>query len=155
MNTSITTHSNSIIVKGPYNTDFIERARRYGGKWSGGAWQFDILIEKQVRDLCVEVYGTDGISTDLCNIEVTISDEHYRSQGPIELNGRIIAKATGRDSGATIGDGVTVLQGGFKSGGSSKNWATCVNGGGAKIIFATSRGKQRRNTLGMTLISKY
>lgn len=38
--------------------------------------------------------------------------------------GRIIARATGRDSGARLGDGVVLLSGQFSSGGSVRNWKT-------------------------------
>lgn len=135
MTTTITTTQAQISVSSPYNAVFIEKARRYGGKWSAGAWHFDVLIESKIRQLCLEIYGTDGFITDLCTVEVSVNENCRGRQEPIELNGRVIAKASHRDSGATIGEGVTVLEGGFSSGGSSKNWATTVNPGGAKVLI--------------------
>lgn len=48
-------------------------------------------------------------------------------QGPVEVAGRTIARAWGRDSGAKLGDGVVKLQGRVGSGGSMKNWETVVD----------------------------
>lgn len=44
----------------------------------------------------------------------------------IYLAGRVIAGARGRDSGVTIGNGVVLVSGEIKSGGSVKNWLTVV-----------------------------
>jgi hypothetical protein len=130
MNIQITVNGTTVAVKSPYNSEFVTTAKRYGGKWKNGQWVFDARDEERVRALCQEVYGTDGLSTGLCTIRAKYSgDWHdYADRGPIEIAGRTIARAWGRDSGAKLGEGVVVLEGGFSSGGSMKNWTTRVIG---------------------------
>ena len=53
-------------VSAPYSTDFIDAAKQVGGKWDGTShcWSFALEHERQVRALCLQVYGTvDGVPT--------------------------------------------------------------------------------------------
>ncbi len=47
-----------LIVKAPYNKDFIEGAKRLGGMWNSSkkVWVFDTDEEEDVRDLIEEAF---------------------------------------------------------------------------------------------------
>jgi hypothetical protein len=141
-NTTITTTDTQITVTGPYNSEFIAKARRLAGKWHAPSWVFDIRDENAVRAACLKCYGTDGHTTDLVDVRVTIPHDGRGvggARGPIELFGRTLARAFGRDSGAKLGDGVVVEAGGFGSGGSMKNWTTTVKDDTVVVLRDVSR----------------
>jgi hypothetical protein len=99
-----------------------------GGKWDSEekCWVFPDYVSDKVEDL--EKYN------DLIPVEITINDDIYESQDAITLGGQEIAKASGRDSGARVCDGVSVIEGGFSSGGSIANWKTTAMAG---TVFRT------------------
>lgn len=113
-----------IKVTTPYNKDFVEKARNFRGKWHKEAWWFDDSILEYVRDAMMEVYGTTGEQpVEYCSLLIKdYSDEAQR--GPVELFGRVIARAFGRDSGAKLGEDIVFISGDYRSGGSVKNWYT-------------------------------
>ncbi|HAM57562.1 MAG TPA: hypothetical protein DCQ64_19975 [Candidatus Rokubacteria bacterium] len=121
-------------VVAPYNSNFVAAAKRLGGKWSDGAWTFDARDDARVRALCVETYGTDGQTSDLVTLRIAWSERSAAAQDVVSVRGRTIARATGRDSGAKLGDGIVVLAGGFGSGGSHKNWETTVWDGTVVLV---------------------
>lgn len=133
---TITIKDGALSVKAPFNGNFNGRAKRLGGRWDGytRSWTFDARDEKRVRDLCWDVFGQDGIRSDLCTIEVVFDAGDSCCCGPLDVCGRTVARASGRDSGATLGDGVVILKGGFSSGGSVKNWATQTRNGATVLI---------------------
>lgn len=131
---SITGSGDRLMVASPYNASFVRRARTLGGKFVDRVWTFDARDEARVRALCHEVYGTDGVESDLCTVRVMFECGLARLCAPIAIGGRTVARATGRDSGATLGDDVVVLEGGFTSGGSYKNWKTLVLDGTSVLI---------------------
>ena len=53
----------------------------------------------------------------------------------IRIAGREVARATSRDSGAKLGEGVVLLSGGFASAGSVKNWGTESKSDGATVLI--------------------
>ena len=121
-------------VVSPYIPSFPPAARNLGGKWnpSAAAWIFDVRDEERVRDLLMEVYGTDGspeTGADLVTLRVTLNQDWAARTDPLYLAGRCVARAYGRDSGAKLGDGVVVVAGRFTSGGSVKNWNTVGRAG--------------------------
>lgn len=124
MTISISANSDKISVVSPFNSDFVKDARNLGGNWSGGAWVFDAREEADVRAACMKHYGEDGFTKDTIDVLVTFMTEKFANRKPIVLFGRTVARAVGRDSGARIGNGVVLKSGGFKSGGSVKNWET-------------------------------
>jgi hypothetical protein len=75
----------------------------------------------------VSCYGTTG-EEPYENVDLVIYNfsDSVRG-GAVELFGRTIAKARGRDSGAKLGDGIILLNGSVDSGGSVKNWTTDVD----------------------------
>lgn len=118
-----------IAIDTPYNPNFVKKIKVTGGRWDGErrVWVTDARNIEAVRSIMREVYGRDdGPEVDLVTIKVTVTGEIYAGRGPVVLFGRTIASATGRDSGARVGDKVAFIQGGPRSGGSVKNWATEV-----------------------------
>lgn len=111
-----------VYVKSPYNKLFVSRAKGLNGKWvsSTGEWSFDGRDEQRVRDLCTELYGTDGRTQALLvTLRVTLGSIDGRD---ITLGGRSLVRRRERDYNVNLGDGVIVLAGGFLgSGGSVKN----------------------------------
>lgn len=131
-------------VVSPFHPDFAPRARALGGKWMDRSWRFDTRDEQRVRELCREIYGTDGspiLAADLITVRISFDSNISVSKSAIFLGGRCVARATGRDSGARIGDGVVFLEGRPKSGGSVKNWETVIPAGCVAEIRDVPRSK--------------
>lgn len=135
----ITTLEKTISVESPYNSEFVDGARNLAGKFSAGAWHFDIRDEKDVRDLCMRAYGTDGKRVNQCDIEITFKDDYFASKSPIILFGISVARAFGRDSGAKLGYSVKVVSGKFDSAGSMKNWGTSCDEGTVIVLRDVSK----------------
>ena len=64
---------------------------------------------------------------EICFVEITALHDILR-ESPTFL-GYTIAKSTGRDSGATLGEDVYQVEGKISSGGSIKNWYTVIKEG--------------------------
>lgn len=117
-----------IEVVTPYNQEFVRRCRNLRGKWDAEktAWIFDESIEEYVKQALMDCYGTTGEEiVEYCNLLVTDYSD-FGSKGPVELFGRTIAKAWGRDSGAKLGGDIVWIAGTYRSGGSVKNWGTDI-----------------------------
>jgi hypothetical protein len=135
MTVEITTSGSTLTIRSPYNAEFVTAAKCLGGKWRDGAWHLDARDEARARTLCREIYGTDGASVaDVVTLRVEWRQSDSQHTDPISLHGRTIARATGRDSGARLGDGVAMLSGRFGSGGSMKNWRTTVAAGTIVLV---------------------
>jgi hypothetical protein len=118
-----------VTVESPYNPEFSSRARGLGGKWKAPLWIFDERDEKRVKELCVEIYGTDGVDSDLVSIRVTLEEDDWNYELSFYVAGRQVARAFDRDSGARLGEGVILLNGKFGSSGSRKSPAITVDKG--------------------------
>ena len=123
-----------LYVTSPYLPAMIKRARGLGGEFLDGRWVFALRHEVQVRGMLVDCFGTDGTPTSLVTVRFPYESDVLQetSRGSYTAFGRLVARATGRDSGARIGPGVLILSGGFNSGGSMKNW-TITNKEGTRI----------------------
>ena len=127
MSVTITNENNKLVVRSPYHPDFPHGAKRLGGRWVNGAWSFDLRDADRVRELCRDIYGTDGdISEPTVTLRASWPDGGQEYDGAVYVAGRQVARARDRDSGAALGDGIIVLAGGFGSGGSRKNWTTDI-----------------------------
>lgn len=131
---TITATGNMVAVNAPYNSEFISAAKRLGGRWNAPEWVFDARDEARVRALLIECYGTDGEVADLVTIRIEWTENESAKRASIEANGRTIARADGRDSGARLGDGVVLLDGEFGSGGSRANWTTTARAGTVVLV---------------------
>ena len=128
----VTRTETTLSVLSPYNSLFVADARKLAGRWQTPCWTFDVRNEEAIKKILRRAYGVTTINSDgSCQLDVVSVRIHYpeadsRHQGGFTAQGRTIATATGRDSGATLGEGVVLESGDFDSGGSMKNWTTCV-----------------------------
>lgn len=125
----------TIEVVTPYNREFVEKARNLRGKWNSAksAWVFDDSIEEYVKQALIDCYGTTGEGPiEYCSLLIKKHTDQA-DKDAVELFGRTIAKAYGRDSGAKLGDGIVWIDGTYDSGGSVKNWRTDVYSGTFEI----------------------
>jgi len=158
MKIAITTAADeqTISVESPYLADFVGRARALGGRWSAAerAWIFDAAAEEPVRALLRDVYGTDGSEEQMgiaapVTLYVYATQETRGERAPLTLqSGITLARAFGRDSGARLGDSVAHLRGPKPtSGGSMKNWRTCIPKGCLLAVYAVPRALAERALL--------
>jgi hypothetical protein len=145
MNFQIEKNENTISVTADYNDEFVKVARTMGGKWHSPSWVFDIREEDLVRSTCLKIYGTDGVNTDLVDVQITLNDFDAKKCAPIVIFGKTVARAFGRDSGAKIGTGIVIKSGKFGSGGSAKNWLTTAENGTSFIMRDVSRSLVEAN----------
>lgn len=118
----------------PYNAEFVKKIKNVGGrKWdsSQNCWTVPETEIDTVRDYMMEVFGESDLPDEdgKITIKVTFNDDASKLTAPVTLYGKEIARAWGRDSGAKIGDDVTLISGRITSGGSQKNWRTVIDAG--------------------------
>jgi len=126
-----------LLVASPYNPELPSRAKKLGGKWDPAkkAWAFDVREEAEVRKLYKDIYGTDGDdSVKLVTLRVTYIQQDSTRDCSFWMAGREVAHASGRDSGARLGKGISLRAGAFRSGGSMKNPACIVEAGTVVLI---------------------
>lgn len=121
MDITITTQGRKIHVTTPYHPDFRDAARQQlGGDWSAGKWVFDVRDEQRVRDLCKQIYGTDGTPCPVVDARVRLGD-HVWDQS-MWMFGRRLLHRPSRDEPVKLGPGVVIVEGELAgSGGSVKN----------------------------------
>lgn len=114
-----------------YNSKLVTKCRDLGGRWSAEAdcWVFRDIVEDRVEQLD-EIYNSPLIA-----IEITALSDIDGEKGPVTFCGYTIARAYGRDSGAKLGDGVSLMSGSIDSGGSVKNWKTSINEGAVFRLY--------------------
>jgi len=119
-----------IEIISPYNANFVSDLKKSisGAKWSGSFWIVSSEAKQVVLDLLKEHYG---YTPDTQYLTVKIKAKKYLSQlqSSISFAGIPIARATGRDSGARVCDGVFKISGEITSSGSVKNWHTSIEEG--------------------------
>ena len=141
INCKFTKTGKSFQVATPFHPDFAALAKRKGATWDADltAWSFNSRDEKAARNLTLAFFGFDGLSDpDLVDVQVEIGEYDYRDMNtlcrPFSLFGRILAEATSRDSGARLGEEVSLRTGDVRSGGSAKNWETKIDDGAVFIV---------------------
>ncbi|AYQ31467.1 hypothetical protein [Runella sp. SP2] len=139
--------SNSIKTISPYNEEFVKKARGLRGTFINGEWVFDLSVEDHVIKAMIACYSVSGLHPyEVCTLTVKEYNEEVWHSG-VELFGRPIAKAWGRDSGAKAQDDIFLLDGRFTSGGSVKNWRTCVKNATFEIHNYPVAGLERADVL--------
>lgn len=127
------TTATEILIASPYNKEFVSEAKQLGGKWRSDekAWAFPLTRADAVRDLCARIYGSAPSAPGERGVTVRITAKRdlYELCAPVLFAGRGVVRATGRDSGARPGEGCAIISGRVTSGGSVKNWQTCVDEG--------------------------
>lgn len=117
---SVTVDGGKAFVDSPYHPDFPAKARRIGGAFKARRWVFDARDEQRVRELCTEVYGTDGTGTRTVTVQYSLHGTGGAQS--VWRFGRRIAHRSGRDNSVDLGEQVLIKSGGFPgSGGSVKN----------------------------------
>jgi len=113
-----------------YNQDLVEQCRALGGQWDSdeNCWVMSDIVADKVEEL------DDIYNSDLIPIEISVAPDSDGDKNEIcghasavRFLGYTIARATGRDSGAKMGDNVSFIKGTYRSGGSVKNWKTVVS----------------------------
>ena len=105
-----------------YNVTLIEQCRNLGGRYDKeeNAWVFTSIVEDKVEELD-ELYNSE-----LLNIEVDVLNNVVAEREDYCMFGRPIARAYDRDSGAKLCDGIAMITGKIRSGGSKKYWDTVI-----------------------------
>lgn len=129
----ISTVGQKIKVETPYHPDFHPAARLLGGRWVAPAWLFDARDEQRVRDLCIDIWGTDGQPCELVTLRCKAHSSVWDAAGndcELYLAGRLVVKVRGKtDERGRLGVGVAVTSGGFCGSGSDRNpYATSKTG---------------------------
>lgn len=106
-----------------YNKILSETCRNLGGKFDkeSASWIFSDIVEDKVEDLEL-LFNGDSVT-----IEITAQDRLIGDADSIFFCGYTVAWATGRDSGAKLGNKVSQINGRIGSCGSVKNWATDID----------------------------
>lgn len=113
----------------PYNKEFVDRVKLMGARWNPTVrcWTINEQDVDEVRKLMQDVYGRDDRPvSETVDVELTFTTEVSCRHEPVTILGRTISSASGRDSGARIGNDVLFLKGSPQSGGSVKNWHSIV-----------------------------
>jgi Trp operon repressor len=128
MSITVTTANGKTSVQSPYDRDFVAKAKTIGGKWDGTkkAWTFDARDEDRVRDLCRQVYGTDGNpvdTSDLVTVRVRLADhEGDKWDNAAKFAGQRIAHRPGRDEDVRLAANVVLIQGELAPSGGSMRY---------------------------------
>lgn len=114
-----------IVLKSAYNEWLVEACKNLGGVWDreDKVWIFSTAVQKEVEDLDF-IYNSE-----LVTINLTAKRDVYACCGPITFLGYRLLTATGRDSGTKMEEGVAIISGERKSGGSRANWETQLSEG--------------------------
>lgn len=124
------TNSGKYSIDCPYNKKFIARIKELGGEWKSFTdgskkWVIDPEALELAKDCLRDIYGTDGtVQVESIRVRAELDTE---VRGDFELFGRTIIRVLGRDSGVRPSEGVIIVSGKAKSGGSVKNPKTILD----------------------------
>lgn len=117
-----------VYMESPYNPDLVDRIRKAKmGQWSGAKkrWVFPVSRLDKVKELYKEVYGEDGFSEAVKAVAEIDIDTARAAGMPIESKskaiwfmGKQLARTFSKDKKPRVDKDVTVVSGGFTSGGS-------------------------------------
>lgn len=118
----------------PYNAEFVSMIKCIGGrKWDAEerCWEVPESEIEIVRGYMMDIFGETDLPTEgeKVTVKVTFNSEESKRCGSIVLFGKTLARAWGRDTGARVGEDVTLISGSVTSGGSMKYWTTEVEEG--------------------------
>jgi len=123
-----------------YNKNLVENCRNLGGKWDSqeSVWVFDSMVESEVDELDI-LYNDD-----LIVVDIIAKENLYECTSAVYFCGYKIAAASGRDSGASLAEGVVMIDGEVTSSGSMKNWNTKILDG-SKFRIKISKNLLEKN----------
>jgi len=132
--------NNIVFLKSDYyNQNLVNECHKLGGRYDSTTkvWDFPSYIEDKVEELDY-IYNSP-----LKPYQITVNYKFYEYNQPIEIMGFTIATAYDRDGGAKVNNDemlrISVLQGGFTSGGSHKNWKTVAKEGTIIRLYLPSK----------------
>ncbi|MDR2513841.1 MAG: hypothetical protein LBD02_01370 [Christensenellaceae bacterium] len=136
-----TLEDGKIALYTPYHPDFVAAIKSCGARWDGSlkAWTISKSAIESARRHMRAVYGVDDLDDDataVVTVRVTMTSAYesdYTSS--LVMYGHVIASASGRDTGARIGDGVAFISKKPGSGGSVKNWRTTIPAGAIFEVY--------------------
>jgi len=127
----------------PYNSSFVNRIKGINNaKWDAQnkCWAIPAAMIEPVREIMRDVYGcADNDVAETVKIKITALSNLSEKWAPVELLGKVLSKAYGRNSGAMPGDDVAYISGRCSSGGSVKNWRSQVEAGSVIILNNVSK----------------
>ena len=123
----------------PYNAEFVKRIKGIGGaKWNGAEryWTVPAEAVDSARDIMMDVYGETDIpdGSEKLKLRITALVDIEELRAPVSYFGKNLASASGRDSGARVGDGVILESGTITSSGSMKNWTSMIRRDAVMIL---------------------
>ena len=143
-----------VFVRVPFSAiDARYELKKLSGKWDpdSRSWVLSKLVEDKVEEILKSQFGGYNlIGKDAIVIRATKNIEEY-GQG-IYCLGREILAASGRDSGVKRGDGVAILSGYPRSGGSVKHWKTIVPEGTVLLVQRIPLDKISRDENGKPVL---
>jgi len=106
-------------VESPYSPLFVKKARDLGGEWLSKykAWYFNKKDIERVKEMCRDVYGTDGTPVKTVDIEVDL-DTYFDNSNDIYIKGIQIARRPSRDASVILNNAI-VKKGEFLNKGGS------------------------------------
>ena len=140
----------------PFSRDFIQRIHGIGSaKWNGEAWTVNEDDAEAAKQFLREVYGEDGDTTgESYSVRIRVTSRMAKGKGPVQVMGKILASARGRDSGAYPGpDVVCLTEGGISSGGSRANWTSVVDGGTEFFLRHVGKAMAESSPEGVEVLS--
>jgi hypothetical protein len=165
LSVTVKTTTAGVVVEVPFDPAWPLRAREINGKprkdsnnvWT---WTFDPRDEDAVRNLLVEIYGTDGRDADEPTVTVRMpmpDSVTKRTAGEMRVAGRRLVWRPGRDTDVRYADGVVLVSGGFPGqGGSVRYPALAPNAGTVVEVRDVPRGqavKMLEEVPGATIVS--
>lgn len=123
----------------PYNKYFVSKIKTIGGaRWDNARreWKIPAACVDQARAIMREVFGECDLPDDTRRVTVMLTFDECVSRvcSSVSIFGKTIARAYGRDSGATVGEDAVFIKGKPTSGGSRANWETQVKPGSVVVL---------------------
>lgn len=128
----IESENGKIFVTSPYSSEFINGCRRLNGKWDKErkVWVFDCRLESEVSDYMLDVFGTDSDNYE--KVDVIVDLTNYQENNYFTFAGIRRLYREYRDYDVKI-TGCSVISGGFKDRGGSRNNPALAPLDGTKI----------------------
>lgn len=129
----------------PYSSIFVKKINGIGGaRWNSSkrCWIVPVESVDAIREIMRQVYGKDDSPAGECEtlkLRIIVKKELSNSCDDVNLFGKCLCHATGRDSGGRPGNDVFYVAGKPNSGGSVKNWKSIVPVGSEIILSNVSK----------------
>lgn len=118
----ITKKNGQLLVKSPYNADFVKKVKEIGGKWNGDVWSVPEENKQLLKDVLIAVYG-EGVDEKVQKVTVTYkaSDFEDLNSDSIRIGTAKTVTRRSRDYPVSFYFDTIVFKGSFlPSGGSAK-----------------------------------